>query len=104
MGSRCFDIEKEHTLEYLADSDADLFLFGSHADGTSTRASDIDIGVFSREKFDRKIINHLHSILDESIVPNHIDIVDFYSVADHFREIALKKIIVWKRAQNSKLN
>jgi predicted nucleotidyltransferase len=73
-----------------------IFLFGSRARGNFTRGSDIDIGVMAGSIIDPKLLVKLSEIIDESFVPFKVDIVDFETVDESFREEAMKRIVQWK--------
>jgi len=73
-----------------------IFLFGSRAKGNFTRGSDIDIGVMAGSVIDPKLLVKLIEIIDESFVPFKVDIVDFETVDESFRDEAMKRIVQWK--------
>lgn len=67
-----------------------LFLFGSRAKGTGSDKSDIDIGVISNTRITGKQLLKIQEKLEQIPTLLKIDIVDFNSVDDEFKKIALK--------------
>ena len=79
--------------------DCTIFLFGSRAGGNHRRSSDIDIGVSGLpEPLFAKMRDGLLAELEESMVPHHVDIVDFDTVPADFREVAMRKVEIWKQS------
>jgi len=77
-----------------------VFLFGSRTGKEYNHGSDIDIGFMSNKKLDRNIFNRINEELERSIVPYHVDLIDFGNVDKNFRKIALEKIEIWNRAKD----
>ena len=98
--NKYIDIAKEISLKHFSDIDIEIFLFGSRADGSEFENSDIDIGLLGNKGISKNKINRLYEKLEESIVPYHIDIIDFFNVNDEFKRIALHNKTVWKRKKN----
>ena len=67
-----------------------LFLFGSRAKGTGSDKSDIDIGVISNTRITGRQLLKIQEKLEQIPTLLKIDIVDFNSVDDEFKKIALK--------------
>lgn len=90
---------RELVLNVTSELDCTVFLFGSRARGKHRRSSDIDIGVsgLSETAFTRTR-DSLLSELEESVIPHHVDVVNFDTVPDDFRKIAMEEVIVWKRS------
>lgn len=76
-----------------------VFLFGSRTGSSCSFASDIDIGLLDSSAIDNKIIMRIKNEIEESIIPFHVDIVDFAAVSHSFKEIAMEKIIVWNKGR-----
>lgn len=72
-----------------------VFLFGSRARNTHFPKSDIDVGLWGREKVDALTMLDLQDVFDESIIPYKVDLVDFSYTDESFRRVALKNIVVW---------
>ena len=72
-----------------------FFLFGSRAQGTSGEMADIDIGILAEEPLSLEITNTIKEAIEESFVPYQVDLVDFMTVSESFKQQALKKVIPW---------
>lgn len=81
-----------------------VFLFGSRARGKHRFAADIDIGILGNVPMPYKEISRLKDMIDESIVPYQVDIVDFYTADKNFKETALSKIQIWNKPEFINLN
>ncbi len=67
-----------------------LFLFGSRAKGLHDDKSDIDIGIISDRKITAKQILMIQEKIEKIPTLLKIDFVDFDSVDNEFKKIALK--------------
>ena len=67
-----------------------LFLFGSRAAGIHDKKSDIDIGILSNTPITGKQMLAIQEKLERIPTLLKIDFVDFNSVGDEFKKIALK--------------
>jgi len=78
--------------------DCTVFLFGSRASGVARRSSDIDIGIsgLSESEFIR-LRDELMAELEESVIPHRVDLVNMDTVTGPFRDVAMKKVIIWKQ-------
>lgn len=72
------------------DNSYQLFLFGSRAAGIHEEKSDIDIGILSDKALTGKQILTIQEKLEQIPTLLKIDFVDFNSVGDEFKKIALK--------------
>lgn len=81
-----------------------VFLFGSFAEETAKQSSDIDIGIFYDYNLSLDEILRIKTELNEKIKTlRSIDIINFNDELDpKFREIALKKVIIWHQGKESK--
>jgi predicted nucleotidyltransferase len=88
---------KSIVLKYFKDEAVRVFLFGSRANKTNKYNSDFDVGLMSLDgkevNFDKYI--QTKAELDELIVK--VDLVDFASKDDIFKEIALQDLVFWKK-------
>jgi predicted nucleotidyltransferase len=83
-----------HTIrKYLPEKDYEVFIYGSRADGTAEKWSDVDVGIWGKEKIPSKKLALIKDEVEESNIPYLVDIVDFTRVADKFKRVALSKII-----------
>ena len=96
--NRCLNIVKTKIITLSEGRDGKIFLYGSRALGNFRRGSDIDIGVENMDESSfRKLKIQFDLFWEESIVPYHVDLVNFNFVKPEFRKIALKGIKIWKK-------
>ncbi|MBF0200639.1 MAG: nucleotidyltransferase domain-containing protein [Desulfamplus sp.] len=70
-----------------------LFLFGSRATGHHHQKSDIDIGILFDGVITAKQMQNIQDQLEAIPTLLKIDFVDFHSVQDTFRQMALKNAL-----------
>jgi len=90
---KSIDYIKSILRKYLS-ANSQVYLFGSRANNTATKQSDIDIGIID-SNLDRRTIVKIKTEIAESFVPYHVDIVDFAKTDEDFRKKALSNSIVW---------
>jgi len=73
-----------------------IYLFGSRAQGKQDVGSDIDIAVDTGAFIDREKIYLIKERLEETIIPQRVDVVDLHSASDVLKEQVMTKGIVWK--------
>lgn len=101
---------KQQILELLfnhfANEHLTVFVFGSFAEGTAKQSSDIDIGIVYNYNLSLNDILKVKTELNEQVKTlRSIDLVNFSEELDpKFREIALKKVILWHQGKESKTN
>ena len=66
-----------------------LFLFGSRVTGTNDIKADIDIGIIPNKKLSARQLQNIKESLEELSTLLKIDFIDFSSVSDEFKSIAL---------------
>ena len=94
----------QKVLEAFDGLDADLFLFGSQAQGTAGERSDYDIGYWAEEKIAPDVLASLAEQLEEWPIPSRVDLVDFSLVPDSFVKIALQGgVEIWKKRRRNSL-
>ena len=94
----------QKVLEAFDGVDADLFLFGSQAQGTASERSDYDIGFWAAERIPPGILASLAEQLEEWPIPSRVDLVDFSLVPDSFVKIALQGgVEIWKKRRRNSL-
>ncbi|MCK5456483.1 MAG: nucleotidyltransferase domain-containing protein [Melioribacteraceae bacterium] len=98
--NKYLELVKEIALKNLSNINVEVFLFGSRATSSELDKSDIDIGILGNKKVSSIIISKLYAELEESVVPYHVDIVDFFNVDKEFRRLATQNKIVWKKKKN----
>ena len=75
-----------------------VFLFGSRAEGTQRRASDYDIGLYSGKPISWSVIARIKDeLLEEYPIPVEIDVIDFATVTNDFKKLALREIKIWNK-------
>jgi len=80
-----------------------VFLFGSLAENTDMRYSDIDIGIISEYEISDSVFLSLCDDLNHEIdTLRRIDLVDFNRADKSFREFALENIEIWHTAKSLK--
>lgn len=89
--------------KYFKNCDADLFCFGSRAAGKSTGKSDYDIGYFTDESLSPTQRENLKEELENLNIPVKVDLINFNDVSEDFKEMALKKVVVWKKKSKNSL-
>ena len=98
------NIVKSTILSLVDKNKVSVFLFGSRADNNYRHDSDVDVGFWANEGLDKNLFIKINELLEESIVPYHIDLVDFSRTNESFRKIALKNIVIWNKTKNFELN
>ena len=81
----------------LASEDFFVFLFGSRATGNEGKKSDIDVGVLGKFEAPLADLSRIRDELEESMIPYHVEIIDFFVVSEQFRKMALTKIKIWNK-------
>ena len=78
-------VKKEVDVEYR------LFLFGSRAENAHHPKADIDIGILSDKSIDPIRLSNIREEIDRIPTLLKIDFVDFSSVSQEFKQIAMEK-------------
>jgi predicted nucleotidyltransferase len=87
---------KEVFLRFLKNEDVKVVLFGSRARGEFVSTSDVDVGIIMGKGADRKKLILLREYIDRLNIPYKVEIVDFSTVSDEFKRMALKEAVIWK--------
>ena len=82
-------------LEGLAEYAVRVYLFGSHARGTATRTSDVDVAILPLEPLPLWVLSVLRGELEESQILPRVDLVDLSMTNPAFRERVMQEGIVW---------
>ena len=91
------ELMQDLVLRVTSSLDCTIYLFGSRARGVSRRSSDIDIGFSGlSEPLFTKTRDLLLAELEESVIPHHVDLVNFDTAPADFRATAMEKVIIWK--------
>lgn len=92
---------KKVIAKHVDPKDSYVFLFGSRAAGGSRPASDYDIGIYRHEKIPLSVIARIKDELEDFPIPVDIEIVDFTTVTDEFKKLALRQIKIWNKPKTS---
>jgi len=87
---------KELILVSLEGERVKVVLFGSRARQEHRRTSDVDIGLISCGKLDKKKIVLLKDRVEELNIPYKVEIVDFSQDSSDFEKEAMKGAVIWK--------
>ena len=85
---------KDYILEFF-NKDIKIILFGSRAGNTFRENSDYDIAIVADDEDKQKNISLIKEMIENSTIPNKIDIVDYYNVSDDFKK-NIDKGHIWK--------
>ncbi len=83
-------------LELLAPYDVSVYLFGSRANGTMTRNSDIDVAVLSKELLPAGLLSIIREKLEDSQILYNVDLVDLSEVSQEFKDKVIREGMIWK--------
>ena len=83
-------------LELLTPYDVLVYLFGSRANGTMTRNSDIDVAVLSKEPLPAGLLSKIRETLEDSQILYNVDLVDLSEVSQEFKDKVIREGIIWK--------
>lgn len=67
--------------------DAMVWVFGSRANGTPKKFSDLDLAIDVGKPLSSNLISNLASDFDESDLPYKVDIVDWQTINENFKNI-----------------
>jgi predicted nucleotidyltransferase len=81
-----------------------VFIFGGRARGRTGKAVDIDIGFLGNGPLAKDHLADIYYAIEESEIPYKVDLVDFYSVDQQFRNIALSEILIWNKPPTMIIN
>lgn len=70
-----------------------LFLFGSRAEGKNNEKSDIDVGIISESLIPTRKMISIQEKIEKIETLLKIDVVDFNTVDNDFKETALKNTL-----------
>lgn len=74
--------------KYVDSSSVRAFLFGSRVTAASSKYSDIDLGLESKDPIPYSTIVDMEDDFENSNLPYSVDIVDFSKVSDKFKAVA----------------
>ncbi len=77
--------------KYLDLSRCHIFFFGSRVIGSGDERSDIDVGIQGESPVPVAVLGSIQEEIEDLNTLYKIDIVDFATVSDSFREVALQQ-------------
>ena len=81
--------------------DREVWVFGSRVNGTAKGTSDLDLVVIAENPLDFKTLGALRDAFSESDIPYKVDVVDWATISETFREIIRKdKVVIQKGLTN----
>lgn len=84
---------KEIISKHLDLRKCSVFIFGSRAQGTSRKFSDVDIGIESDKNISDSTLIKIEEDLENSDLPFTVDVIDFSKVNDSFKNFSKKQTI-----------
>lgn len=88
-----FKFIRDTIYKYLPKEEYEVFVYGSRADGTAQKWSDIDVGIRGKKEAPSPLLENIREELEGSSMPYKVDVVDFAKVSDKFRRFALKEVV-----------
>ena len=76
--------------KYLDLNKHQLIIFGSRVNGSASKWSDVDLGILGSDKVSSSVMGNIKDDLEEMPILYKIDVVDFASTSQEFRNIALQ--------------
>ena len=83
-------------LELLTPYAVSVYLFGSRANGTMTRNSDIDVAVLAQEALPAGLLSKIREKLEDSQILYNVDLVDLSEVTQEFKDKVIREGLIWK--------
>lgn len=84
---------RDRVAKYCLFSEITLFFFGSRVDGTATQFSDVDVGIMHNSGKPLEHFIFLFEEVAEIDSPYKVELVDFATVSDTFKNLAMKTIL-----------
>jgi predicted nucleotidyltransferase len=84
------DAVRDAVARHLDLESHEIFIFGSEARGTSTRRSDIDVGILGPQPVPLAAIRRIRDELEKILTLRLFDVVDLSSADVSFRQTALR--------------
>lgn len=87
------DLIRDTIYKHLPREEYKAFVYGSRADGTAQKWSDIDIGIKGEKQVPGSLMETVREELEKSDIPYKVEVVDFTKVSDKFRKFALEEVV-----------
>ncbi|MFQ5729092.1 MAG: nucleotidyltransferase domain-containing protein [Waddliaceae bacterium] len=101
---RYLDQLKNLVLNLVGKDSCAIFLFGGRARGRRGKEIDVDIGLLGAEPVPLELLGKLHEAVEASTIPLKVDFVDFKTVDESFKRIALTEIEIWNQPPTITIN
>jgi predicted nucleotidyltransferase len=75
----------------------EVWAFGSRVTGKARQFSDLDLAIISQKPLDFDNYAALKEALSESSLPFKVDVVDWATISDEFKEIIKQNFIILKK-------
>ncbi len=75
--------------------------FGSRVTWTSRDPSDLDLAIVGKGPLDLRTLSRLNEAFEESILPMRVDVLDWHSISDNFREVIEQDYVVLQMSNAS---
>ena len=82
------DLLRPIVRKHLPDSAYQVFIFGSRAEGTNRKFSDVDIGILGPNPVPSRTLFAIEDELEESDIPYLAQVIDFTTVEEKFKKVA----------------
>lgn len=92
---RIEDNIKKIIFEHLSPKQYRVFVYGSRAAGRARKWSDYDIGIIGKKPVSQNILWKVEEELEESDLPVIVQVVDFNTVDNEFKKVALQHTKPW---------
>jgi len=79
----------------LRDYNVSVYLFGSYARRMMRRGSDIDVAIDPLEQLPVDVLPRLRETLEESTIPQRVDLIDLSETSPAFRDAVRQQGIKW---------
>lgn len=87
------DLLHQIVRKHLPDPAYRVFIFGSRAEGTNRKFSDVDIGILGPRPVPNQTLFKIEDELEESDIPYLVQVIDFATVEEKFKKIAMSATI-----------
>ena len=84
---------RDTVYKYLSEEEYEAFVYGSRADGTAQKWSDIDVGIRGTKKVPFDVLATIRGEIEDSDIPYLVDVVDFNRASEKFARIATKGVL-----------
>lgn len=94
MDKNTLDTLKDIVFRHLDPQKYRVFVFGSRATGKAVKFSDVDLGIEGEMGVSKVTLSAIEEAFENSDLPYTVDVVDFNSVTNKFKQIAKQNLIL----------